>query len=123
MTVKERKDTCINAGKIYYEYLSDNDRGIRLIEVTSIEQINAQAFKLIVKQKIVDTQGLIFRVLTTNKEYSTDKVKVLQYDADKRILLIGPSEECEDDFSTLTKDTLLLVSDLKFLVQRVIDWY
>jgi hypothetical protein len=41
----------------------------------------------------------------------------------KNILLIKPTNEVESEFTNLVKTDLRVISDLKFLIQRVKSWY
>lgn len=48
---------------------------------------------------------------------------MIEYDSDKNMLLIKPSEIVSDEFDNLNCSELKVISDLKFLIQRVKTWY
>ena len=150
MTSKEIREIAINSAETYYKYLEDNDKGLQEINVFDIKSFQLQEslqLNLRLSAKIVDT-GSIFVLLRTNgKQYPVQqkgegrdygeepeeigeeglfekgKVWLLNYNEDKHLLNIEISSELAHEFKNLKNKDLLVISDLKFLVRRVRDWY
>jgi|WetSurMetagenome_2_1015567.scaffolds.fasta_scaffold02589_1 hypothetical protein len=125
MDVNEIREIAINSTEVYYKYLDENNKGIQEVDVFDIEYLKTKDFliKLQLSAKLFDTEAIFFRVLKTNKKYDIGLVKVIEYDSEKNILLIKPTEDVANDFKDLRTNDIKVVSDLKFLVQRVKSWY
>ena len=125
MTIEEIRSTCINSAKVYYQYLDENNRGIQEVDVYSINKVGKSDnyFKLKLSKKLFDLDALLFHFLTINKKYTTEEIKVVQYDRDANNLIVQPCESLKTAFARLQKQDLKLISDLKFLVERVKNWY
>lgn len=125
MTAEEIRDVALDSSKAYYEYLDQNDKGIQEVDVFELEYLQGKdtILKLRLSAKLFDTEAIFFKNLRNNKKYDTTNIKVIEYDNDKNILLIKPSEDVKADFSGLRNTDVKVVSDLKFLVERVKAWY
>lgn len=120
MEPQEIKELGINSSREYYGYLSENNLGVQTIKVISIKQ-QGEKFKLVLDRKIHNLEAIEFWVI--GSKIDSDKIKVLVYDKDKNVLLIKPALELQKQFSILRKDEIKIISDLKFLIKRVEDWY
>ncbi len=120
MRSQEIKTLGINSSKGYHSYLSENNRGIQIINVTSITQKN-EKFKLILDKKIHNLEAIEFKV--AGNQIDSDKIKVIVYDKDTNALLIKPAQDLQKQFTELSNDEIKIVSDLKFLIKRAEDWY
>jgi hypothetical protein len=125
MTVEEIREIAIDSSKAYYEYLDQNDKGVQEVDVFEIEYIQGRntLIKLRLSAKLFDTEAIFFINRRNNKKYDTSEIKIIEYDNDKNILLIRPTEDNQAAFNKLKNTDLKVVSDLKFLVQRVKSWY
>jgi len=125
MTVEEIRDIAIDSSKAYYDYLDKNDKGLQEVDVFEIEYLESRdlLIKLRLSAKLFDTEALFFKNFRSNIKYDTSQVKVVEYDSDKNIILIKPSAEFADEFKNLRNSDIKVISDLKFLVQRVKAWY
>lgn len=125
MTVEEIRNISIESSKAYYEYLEQNDKGIQEVDVFELQYLNGKdtVIKLRLSAKLFDTEAIFFKNLITHKKYDTTNIKVIEYDNDKNILLIIPAENVKAEFSNLRNTDIKVVSDLKFLVERVKTWY
>jgi hypothetical protein len=125
MKAEEIRDIAIDSSKAYYEYLDQNDKGIQEVDVFELEYLQGKdtVIKLRLSAKLFDTEAIFFKNLRNNKKYDTVNIKIIEYDNDKNILLIKPAENVKADFSGLRKIDIKVVSDLKFLVERVRAWY
>lgn len=125
MKAEEIRDIAINSSTAYYNYLDQNAKGVQTIDVSELEYLESKdlLIKLRLSAKLFDTEAIFFRNLKNNIKYDTGQVKVVEYDSDKNILLIKPSNELVDEFQNLQYIDIKVISDLKFLVQRVKVWY
>jgi len=125
VTAEEIRDIAIDSSKAYYEYLDQNDKGIQEVDVFELEYLQGKdiVIKLRLSAKLFDTEAIFFKNLRINKKYDTASIKVIEYDNDKNILLIKPAENVKAEFSGLRNTDIKVVSDLKFLVERVKAWY
>ncbi len=125
MTAEEIREISINSSTAYYDYLELNKKGIQEVNILELEKVQGKdlIIKLRLSAKLFDTEAIFFRNLKNNKEYDTSEAKIIEYDRDKNILLIKPIEGIISDFDNLTHNDLKVISDLKFLVQRVKAWY
>ena len=125
MNSKEIRDIAIDSSKAYYEHLDRNEKGIQEVAVFEISYPDSKNFilKLKLSAKLFDTDAIFFKNLKTNKKYDVGEVKIIEYDKDKNILLIKPNEKVASDFKNLNSFDLKVISDLKFLIERVKVWY
>ncbi|GHT33402.1 hypothetical protein FACS189434_07430 [Bacteroidia bacterium] len=125
MTKEEIRDIAIDSAQSYYDYLEQNDKGVQEVDVFEIEYLTGRdiIIKLRLSSKLFDTEAIFFKNLRNNKKYDTAEIKVIEYDNDKNILLIKPNEKNKETFLQLKNTDLKVISDLKFLVQRVKTWY
>lgn len=125
MTAEEIREIAIDSSKAYYEYLDQNDKGIQEVDVFELEHLQGKdtIIKLRLSAKLFDTEAIFFKNLRNNKKYDTTNIKVIEYDNDKNILLIKPADNVKVDFLDLRNTDIKVVSDLKFLVERVKAWY
>lgn len=125
MTAEEISEIAIDSSKAYYEYLDQNDKGIQEVDVFELEHLQGKdlIIKLRLSSKLFDTEAIFFKNLRNNLKYDTASIKVIEYDYDKNILLIKPAENIKSDFESISKTDIKVISDLKFLVERVKAWY
>ncbi len=125
MTAEEIREIAIDSSKAYYEYLDQNGTGVQEVDVFELEYLQGRdiIIKLRLSAKLFDTEAIFFKNLRNNKKYDTATVKVIEYDNDKNILLIKPDENVKSDFVGISKTDIKVISDLKFLVERVKTWY
>lgn len=125
MTAEEIRECAIHAAEVYHQYLTDRGTGLQIVDVLSIEAVDDQRtiFKLNINQRLFDVDAVVFRMLTTQTDYDTNQVKVEHYDRDQRNLIIKPEAGLLGAFRSIRTADLQVVSDLKFLVRRVQEWY
>lgn len=125
MTPSEIKTLCIKASQTYYNYLEANNKGRSEIDVYSIETLNPEEgiFKLRISKKIFELDAIFFKPATSQGEYDSNRIKIVEYDIDTNTLIIKPQNELKALFRGLKPEQLKIISDLKFLVERVKTWY
>ncbi len=121
MKTKEIKETCINSCKIYYQYLADNNKGRSIIRINRISKIpnTKDLFKLELLGKIFDTDAITFYHTILDKEFDTTIIKIKEYDYDNNVIIIKQSQEIPFDFEIVKTEQIQIISDLKYLVERV----
>lgn len=125
MTAEEIREIAIDSSKAYYEYLDQNNGGVHEVDVFELEHLQGKdtIIKLRLSARLFDTEAIFFKNLRNNKKYDTASIKVIEYDNDKNILLIKPAENVKSDFSGIGNTDIKVIYDLKFLVERVKNWY
>lgn len=125
MEVYYIREIAIDSAQAYCNYLTENDKGIQEIEVTELSYLNNEdmLMKLRLSSKLFDIESVFFKSWKYNKKYTVSEVKIIEYDNDKNILLIKPTEDIKEEFKNLKERDLKVISDLKFLVERVRTWY
>ncbi|MFN8358654.1 MAG: AAA domain-containing protein [Candidatus Kapaibacterium sp.] len=125
MTQEEIRDIAIDSTKAYYQYLNQNDKGIQEVDILQLEYLQSKdtLIKLRLSTKLFDTEAIFFKNLRNNKKYDTTSIKVIEYDNDKNILLVKPTEKVISELSNLSAADFKVISDLKFLVERLKIWY
>lgn len=125
MTAEEIRKIALDSAGNYCKYLETYDKGTQIVDVFEVEYLQSKdlLIKLRLAAKLFDTDSIFFHLLTKNKKYDTSQVKIIEYDTDKNVLLIKISDEITADFQKVDKQNLKVISDLKFLVQRVKAWY
>lgn len=125
MKVEDIRKTAIQGSHAYYNFLLENDKGIQEIEIYSLRPIDErkESFKLKLAKKLFDLDAVLFRFMDTKTDYDTSRIKIVQYDSDQNNLIVRPEKDLLPSFSLLGEKDLRVISDLKFLVERVRKWY
>ncbi len=123
MTIEQIRATCIDASKIYYNHLDKNNKGVYNINIRSIEKVKNDKLKLKITSKIFDEETLVFKHLATGKEWSIENIKIQVYDRDTNTLIIKPNTDVYEKMAAANVNDWAIVSDLKFLIERVRQWY
>ena len=125
MTKEEIRAIAIDSANSYYNYLEQNSKGVQEVDVFEVSYLESRdlLIKLRLSAKLFDTEAIFLKNYKNGKKYDTTEVKVIEYDSDKNMLLIKPSETILSEFTNLNSSDLKVVSDLKFLIQRVKTWY
>jgi hypothetical protein len=125
MNSTEIQDLGIKASETYYNYLDENNLGRVIVEVYAKELVSTEdrIYKLRLAKKLFDLDAIVFTDLTSNKQYDTSSIKIVEYDVDRNFLIVQIPPESGFPIENLHYRDIVIVSDLKFLVQRVTDWY
>lgn len=119
------KEICLEGSQEYYNYLANKrNGGVEEVDITRIEKINNDTYKLVIDRKLFELDAIYFMYNGSFKaQYSIEKIVIKVYDNDKRTLIVKVTEEIIPLISNLNSSNWKINIDLKFLVQRVIDWY
>ncbi len=125
MEVDEIKDVCIKSSKVYYQYLADNKKGRAEIKVNGISKIQntADYFKLNLSGKLFDTDLILFYHIVLDKEFDNSIIKIKEYDSDNNVLIVRQSENAPFDLNKTEPEDILVISDLKFLIKRIQEFF
>jgi hypothetical protein len=125
VTIEEIREIAIDSSIAHYNYLEQNDKGVQEVDVFELEYFQGRdtLIKLRLSAKLFDTEAIFFKNLRNNQKYDTTSIKIIEYDNDKNILFIKPTQDLVSDFTDLRRADLKVISDLKFLVERVKAWY
>jgi len=121
MDIAEIKESFWLGTQEYLQYLVDNDLSTEKIGVISVTPLDNLMFIIKTKSRIFDECGIFF--LVRGKKYTLKNIHVLKNDKRRNILIIEIEKEILCEFNKLTSDEIFIVSDLKFLVSRVGNWY
>ncbi len=124
MTGDEIRELCINSSKIYYDYLAKTGKGLHEVDVWQVEVLDRvqRIVSLRLSKKIFDAETIFFQFEGDEQKYNTEQVKVLEYDVDRNILYVEPNSELFQRFSRIRAAEVKVISDMKFLVDRVRNW-
>jgi len=152
MTPPQIREIAVNSAEVYYNYLEDNDKGLQIIEVFDVKSFfigNSLQLELRLSAKIVDIDSIFIHLQTNNKRYdvvqfkydeedfveeetteTNEEVKAkkptvlfVNYNENKHTLRIEIEDKYIREFKNLNSNDIYVISDLKFLVWRVRDWY
>ena len=123
MKVEQIRETCIDASNVYYNHLAENNKGVYNINIRKIEKVGKDKLKLNISGRIFDEETLVFKDLSTNKEYTMDSIKIQVYDSDTNTVVIKPKTDIYSKMVNANVNDWIIVSDLKFLIERVREWY
>lgn len=125
MDQSEIKKICIEGSKAYYQFLSNKPNGgVEEISIKQIDRVNNNTFKLKIDKKLFDPDSVCFLYKGRyNKFFTGDSIAIKIYDNDQRVIIIKLADEVIPLMTDLISSNWKVVIDLKFLVQRVIDWF
>lgn len=125
MTGAEIRELCINSCKVYYDYLAKSGKGLHEVEVWQLEVLDRaqRIVSLRLSKKIFDAETIFFQFAGDEQKYNTDQIKVLEYDVERNTLYVEPNGELFPRFNRIRAAELLVISDMKFLVERVRTWF
>ena len=120
MTRDEFQSLAHKSACIYYDYLKAHNLGLSE-EIPRRITHNGPYTCLYLSRRLPVPDSVYFRI--HGVDHSQDEVGKCVYDDRQHSLTIAPSDEFAELFASLTVNDILVVSDLKFLVERVRDWY
>lgn len=125
MTTQELNQLAINGSETYLRHLRDpaNNHGRSEIRVHSIEPGKNGYYALRLSQRLFDPDAITFEYRITKKTYDAQDLKVREYDAENRVLIVKPTDSFPLNLAEINSDDLLVISDLSFLVERAIEFF
>lgn len=110
----------IEGSKNYYDFLARQGRGQEEIRVDRIEREDA-LYLLHLSKNPFSTDAIL--IMIGAREYSQRELEPVEHDRDRHVLYVRVSGEIADPFIGRSAQDVLVISDLKFLIQRVCEWY
>lgn len=127
MEIFEIRSAAIDSAEKYYQYLDNNDKGLQEVTIYNItsmpEQDEGPVYKLQLSAKLFDIEAVSFKILSTGRLYNNGEIKIIEYDSDKNTILVKPDTTLTNLFRTLRSSDIRVISDMKFLVERVRKWF
>lgn len=123
MNVEDLKSKCIEASKFYYDYLEQKNRGIERINITSKNLINREndTWELHIGKKLFNLDCIKIHNRQYDEYYDLADFSIKEYDADNKLLIIKFTTQTK--FGDTPANNLEIISDLKFLIKNVENWY
>lgn len=108
----------------YYKYLTETEQGVDTILVTKIIDIDNFKFRLLTSKKIFNLDQTYIVINSVLFPFDISKsVKILESSTEPASVTIRVSPESYEAMKKLNPADVKLISDLKFLVKAVKDWY
>lgn len=123
MNAEEITKLCLSGSKAYYDYLKNKDNGgVDEVMVSSKKKINDDTFLLKIEKKLFNPDTIWFRC--DDKDFTLEDIQIKIYDNKKKSIVVKINKPKIIELIENTEaDQWKVIIDLKFLVQRVIDWY
>jgi len=123
VNMEELKQKCIEASKFYYDYLEQNNKGIERINITSKNLINSEndTWELHIGKKLFNPDCIKIHNRLHDEYYDLEHFSIKEYDADNKLLIIKFTTQTK--FGATPANNLEIISDLKFLIKNVENWY
>ena len=120
MTNAELQITSINSAQKYYDYLKSKEKGVIRIEVREKKEVDGK-IQLMLSKKLRDFESIEFEI--RGQMFTPEMVSPILYDEDRNCLVVRPKAEIRSSIAVCTPDDIVIISDLKYLVKRVENWY
>lgn len=123
MNAEELKLKCIEASKFYYDYLEQKDKGIERINISSKRLINQEndTWELHIGRKLFNPDSIKIYNRQYDEYYDLAHFSIKEYDSDNKLLIIKFTTQTR--FGDTPANNLEIISDLKFLIKNVENWY
>lgn len=114
------QDTAVESARIYHQYLIDNNGSLDIYEVAAIST-DGEIFIFTLSDKLKSPETTQVKIY--NEIYTQEQIKPVEYDKKRRTLKVRPLKELSERLRQVTARDIRVISDLRFLVKRVEDWY
>ncbi|MDO7253051.1 AAA domain-containing protein [Helicobacter cappadocius] len=116
------RDILIKSSQIYYQFLAQNDLGLENIKIVDFS-ISGNEVYFSLKSKLFNVESLILRIGKSDFFIGNDNVGAKYYDEKLNILCLEVDESICANLKKIKKQEISLLSDLKFLVKSVEDFF
>ena len=120
MNITQFTAAAMEGAKNYYGFLEKTGRGREEIRVDCIETEDA-LYLLHLSKNPFSADAIL--IVIGEREYNQKKLEIVEQDRDRRVLYVRVSKEITDPFVGIRPQDVRVVSDLKFLIQRIHNWY
>ncbi len=122
MNYNEFRELALQSASTYYNWLVDNDRGLSVSNVTHVRIHNEKVY-LYVQGRLTAQALETIRLQVYGDVYENESCCPCDYDHKRGILLLHPRKALREKLSETPKEHIRVISDMRFLVQRVQLWY
>lgn len=112
--------TAIHGSEVYYQYLTEHQRGIVENQVARIQQ-GEKYIVLSLKSSLKFPENTQIKI--ENKIYTSEQIRPISYNEKTRELTVHALEMPKKDLLNTPVRRIRVISDLRFLVKRIRDWY
>ncbi len=112
--------SAIRSSEIYYQYLTDHQRGMIEYDVDRIKRKDKYII-LTLRSKIKNPEMIQIRI--ENKIYTPEEIKPIEYSEELKQLTVRPLDCLVTELSDAAPRDVTVISDLRFLVKRIENWY
>lgn len=129
MKVEEIVAIAKNGSGEFYRWLGQQPGGgEQQVQVRRINRVgnSREVFKLILDRRLHGLEFIQFKYLSNGpigEKYDAKHIKIEEYDADSHSLIVIPDADRRLLFERGNPQDWLVISDMKFLVRRVQEWY
>ena len=124
----------IESAQNYYNYAKDNNTSRTVVNVIEISKITGNTYRLQLHQKLKHTDSFGIQIASSiiqNEWYSksgenfisANLYEIIKIDTAPPSILIEVRPPLSDVFGKLNPKDIKIVSDLKFLIEKVKKWY
>ena len=117
---REFRNQAIQSAKLYYDYLSSRGKGVSETGVDAIYYENRE-YVLLLSGKLVFPDDVFFKI--KGQIYRSGQIGIVEYDASHKTLRVVWNSEGTSPFTNCPPAQIKVLSDLKFLVESVGEWY
>lgn len=114
------QEVAITSAQRYYQFLSDEGKGIIIRRVIK-RDIEDGFIYLSLDGKLPYPEFVKVKIFNT--VYTDSQIYCLEYDGKKRVLKVRPNDEFKSAIVNAPLEYVSVISDLRFLVERVRNWY
>lgn len=112
----------VDSAQRYFQYLVQEDKGIIMTEVSSVEKRGEEAFlHLRGHLSPAGLESLKLRIYAD--EFETREIVPVEYHSEHGVLVLHPLESIYKRLPSGPCQHISIISDLRFLVERVRNWY
>lgn len=122
MEISEIRELCVQAAERYLAWLREKDLGYAEIPVVHKETGTDGVHLLTLGAKLFDSDNVVVEDRRSQRRFIAGDITVQIYDSDRNLLVIKFHDPTVD-FGHVAASDVFVISDLKFLVDNVREWY
>ncbi len=124
----------IESAQNYYDYAKTNNTSRNVVNVVEIIKINDNIYRLQLQHKLNHSDYFCIQITSSiisdewyskKDEYfiSSDLYNILKIDNDQPSIVVEVQHPLSEVFNKIPPNSIKIVSDLKFLIEKVKKWY
>ena len=122
MEIHELREMCINGSQAYLDWLAMNNRGLEEIPVVAKHRGETGIYELRLAKRLFDPENILLEDRRNDRAFGINELQVVEYDADVNLLIVR-FKSSENHLEEVDAEHLFVISDLKFLVSNVKEWF